>query len=103
MNRVILPAKRLGETESFAFDFTSNLAVGETILTAVVTSVVYSGVDPSPSSMISGVASISGAIATQKITGGVLGVMYTVMCTITTSLGQTLQLPGFLAIVPNLT
>jgi len=99
--RAELPNKLLGETKTVTFDFTSQLAVGETISTKSCTAAVYSGTDASPSSIISGAASSSGAVVSQNITGGVAGVIYTVVCTITTSAGQTLMLAGFLTVLPN--
>jgi hypothetical protein len=36
------------------------------------------------------------------LTGGTLGVVYQLLCTITTSNGQTLVKAGYLAVVPNL-
>lgn len=99
--RADLPAKLAGETKTYQFDFSSSLAAGETLSTQVVTASVYSGVDASPSSLISGVASSSGAVVSQKIAGGTLGVLYELLCTVTTSLGQTLLLSGYLAIIPE--
>lgn len=99
--RADLSPKLVGETKVYSFDFSSALAVGETVSTQVVTAAVYSGVDASPSSLISGLASASGAVVSQKITGGVLGVLYELLCTITTSLGQTLLLSGYLAVIPE--
>lgn len=103
MNRITLPAKRVADQENVPFDFTSNLGEGETLSSATVTSTVYSGTDASPSSMISGSASVSGGIATQLIIGGVEGVVYEIVCTALTTNGQTLVLPGFLAVIPVLT
>jgi hypothetical protein len=97
-NRVEFPPKLAGVTDLYTFNFLSALAGGETISTQIVTCSVYSGVDASPSSMISGAATASGAIVTQKITGGVAGVIYSLLCTITTSLGRTLQLSAYLTI-----
>ena len=99
--RITLPSKYASETILAAFDFTSNLAIGETISTQVCTCAVWSGTDASPSSVISGSATASGTVVSQKLTGGVLGVMYNVTCTITTSAGQTLALQGLLAIIPT--
>jgi hypothetical protein len=48
--------------------------------------------------MISGAASASGKIVSQNVTGGTLGVIYQLLCSITTSLSQTLQMSAFLAI-----
>lgn len=102
MSRVTFEGKLLGETATETFDFTSRLAPTETISTAIVTASVYSGTDASPSSIISGSTTISGQKVTQKITGGVLGVTYKLLCTITTSTSQTLQLSGFLVIITDL-
>ena len=101
MSRVVFGGKLLGETKSLVFDFLSSLALGETLSTASVAAIVYSGTDASPSSLISGSATISGSQVTQKITGGVLGVTYLLTCTVTTSAGQTLLLSGFTTIVRN--
>ena len=102
MSRVILQPKIAAETVSYTFDFSSRMGSTETISTKVTTATVYSGTDASPSSIISGAATSSGQIVTQALTGGTLGVIYTVLCTITTSLSQTLQLSAYLAIVPPL-
>lgn len=102
MLRVELPNKLAGETKTVPFDFTSLLASGETISTKSCAATVYSGTDASPSAIISGSASSSGAVVSQLITAGVVGVIYSLVCTITTSAGQTLQLAGFLAVLPDL-
>ena len=99
--RVIFPPKYVGETSLLAFDFISMLGATETIGTQAVSAGVYSGVDPSPSSLVSGSASATGSIVTQAITGGVAGVTYLLLCTITTSLSQTLELTGMLTVIPN--
>lgn len=101
MTQVTFDPKLQGETVTIQFDFSSRLAVSETISTQAVTSTVYSGTDASPSSMISGSATASGAVVSQKITAGTAGVMYYLLCTITTSAGQTLQMAGFLPVMPN--
>ncbi len=101
-DRVILPAKKLGETVFIAIDFISKLGVGETIIGAVCTCTVYTGNDPNPSAVISGVAQVSGTIVDQLVRGGVLGTIYEILAKATTSLGQTVELSGFLAIVPDL-
>lgn len=97
-NRVEFPPKLSGVTDTYPFDFISALSSGETISTAVVTVSVYSGTDPTPSALVSGGAAISGVQVTQKLTGGLPGVLYIVLCTITTSLTRTLQLSAYLAI-----
>ncbi len=98
--------KRQGETcfPSQPFDFISVLAAGETISTQVVTASVYSGVDPNPSALISGAAAVQNTTQVwQLFTQGVVGVIYELLCRITTSLGQTLELAAFMAVIPDLT
>lgn len=102
VGRVVINPKYLGETITISsFDFISRLLQGETISTAVVTNSVYTGVDPTPSAMINGAASFSGSVVSQSITGGVVGVIYALKCTITTSGGQTLQLTAYFAVIPD--
>lgn len=98
-----LPVKRPGETGPAVFDFTSSMAASETISTQSVAASVYSGVDANPSAIISGAASASGKLVSQSITGGVSGVIYQLVCTITTSLSKTLQQSSYFAVVPPLT
>lgn len=102
MNRVELSPKLVSETETATFDFSSRLLPGVTISTQVCTAAVYSGTDATPSAIISGAATLSGAIVSQKITAGTEGVIYEVTCTVTTSDGQTLILVGYLAMVQKL-
>lgn len=94
--------KKVGETAPTTFDFTSQLGATETISTQVVAATVYSGVDANPSAIISGAATASGKIVSQVLTAGVSGVIYQLLCTITTSLGKTLQQASYLAVVPAL-
>lgn len=101
MSRAVFGGKLLGETKNLVFDFLSQIALGETISSASVTATVYSGTDATPSSLISGSASISGSQVTQKVTGGVLGVTYNLTCTAITSAGQTLSISGFLTVTRN--
>ena len=105
MSRVILPPKLASEVKLYdQFDFTSKLQLGETIVDPpVFTAAVYSGTDPSPASIVvAGSAAVSGAVASVRIQAGVLGVIYELICTAVTSLGQTLILNGYLAIIPDL-
>lgn len=101
-DRADLAPKVVGSTQNYSFDFTSRLGVGETISTQTCTAAVYSGTDASPSSIINGAATKSGAVVTQSITAGTEGVIYKMTCTITTSLSQTLVQIGYLAVVPDL-
>lgn len=97
--RIITSSKKTGETVLVSFDFLSKLVSGETISTQSVAASVYSGVDANPSAIINGAATLSGTtIILQSITAGVVGCIYSLLCTITTSLGQTIQMSTLLAI-----
>jgi hypothetical protein len=66
------------------FDFTSQLATGETItpMSAAVTISVVSGVDTNPSSHLIGPPSLSGNIVSQVIGTLVGGVTYNLIATV---------------------
>lgn len=100
MSIQVLPSKLSTETQNIQFDFTSMLAVSETISSQAVVCTVYSGTDASPSSVISGAATASGPRVSQLVTAGTVGVIYLLTCTVTTSAGQTLQITAKLAIAP---
>lgn len=86
-------SKRAAEVQIFSVDFSPVLATGETLLAAVWAVSVLSGTDATPQSMVTGAASIAGSVVSQKLQGGVAGVNYAPVCTVTTSLGQTLMVP----------
>ena len=75
------------EVKTVIFDFGNQLGTN-TISSAVVTVNVERGADATPNSMKSGADVISGAFVRQLITGGVLGVNYTIHCVATDSSGQ---------------
>lgn len=102
-SRVTLPPKYTSDVRKYTADFTSLLAVGETISSATVTASVFSGTDPTPSAILSGSATYSTPTVTQVITGGVLGVIYELKFVCTTSASQTLVLTGYLVIMQDLT
>lgn len=93
--------KLQGSTIPLEFNFTSQLPPSDSIVSAVTTCFVYSGIDPSPSALISGSSSASGAVVTQNVTAGVAGVIYYLLCSATTTNGLVLQLAGYLAVLPN--
>jgi hypothetical protein len=87
-----LDDKRTTETKKYSFDFTNDLASGETISTAgTTTATVLKGTDASPSSMISGAATISGNALIQMLTGGTEGVIYAIKFSATTSESQVID------------
>jgi hypothetical protein len=100
--RVILSSKKPSEIIIEQVDFISQLGPGEVILTAVCTCSVYTGVDPNPSAMISGAATFAGSVVSQLVIGGILGTIYEFLATVTTNLGQKIELAGYLAVIPDL-
>jgi hypothetical protein len=96
---ILVPPKSSDATRKLTFDFISDLIVGETISSATTTATVWSGFDPSPSTVISGAATISGTVVTQLVTAGQAGTLYKLMCEATTSESQVLTKFAYLAIV----
>jgi hypothetical protein len=96
--RTILEPKTAAVPFYAVFDFATYLAIGETISSAITTATCYSGSDTSPSSIISGSASISGSQVTQTIVNGVVGTTYLLTCTMVSSTSKTYALVGFLVV-----
>lgn len=80
MSTQVIESKFESEELTLTFDMLSRCALGESIATAVVTVSVSSGIDPTPSAMVSGVTTVSNNVASQQIIGGVGGVIYDVVC-----------------------
>ena len=95
--------KRTPETVNLTWDCTHLLVSGETISTAAITASVLSGTDANPQDIVSGSASIAGAKVTQTIVAGVDGVTYALICKITTSASQTLEIPARLKVTDTIT
>ena len=101
-NEQILASKSTSSVIKIPFDFISLLAPGDVLgSTHSVVVTVYSGIDFTPSVLLSGVTSKSGTVVTQTITGGLVGVIYTLVCSCNTVVGSTLIKVARLAIVPN--
>ena len=103
MSRIVQPPKFQSSSVLYSWDFTSLLQFSEIIGSAFIDVSVYSGTDPIPYIILSGLPSISGNVVSQLITGGVEGVIYNVDCSAVTSLGQTLIISSYISIIPTLT
>ena len=102
MNQLIFPPKNVGETIPLIVSFADRLQPGEGINGAVVTASVYSGTDNNPSALISGTATYDAfGNATQVITGGVAGVVYTLVYLITGTNSHNYIKVGQLAILSS--
>ena len=91
-----------GQVLDFTFDFTSRMTANETISTKTVTATVYTGTHSNPSSIIQGAASSVGKVVTQRVSNAVTGVIYQLLCEVTTNLGQTLHKARYWAVLPSL-
>lgn len=98
---MILGAQPKASTESRVIiaDLASAMNPGDTLVSATVTCVVWSGTDASPSSMISAAASTTTTKVTQKVIGGVNGNIYLLTFTGTTAAGATVKGTMYLAVL----
>ena len=82
-NTLTLPVKLVNEIVLLppgGADFNSRLSSGGTLTgTPIITISVFSGTDPNPTAMLSGVPSIVGTTVQQLFIGGVDGVIYKVV------------------------
>lgn len=80
MSTGILATKFETEELTLEIDMSSRCVVGESILTSVVSVSVLSGEDPLAEFMVSGAASVTNSVVSQKIINGVAGVVYLIEC-----------------------
>lgn len=99
MTLVVFPAKGIGETAPYTFNFADRLQFGEAINGASVSLSVRSGTDPNPTLMTPSPATFTGTVVTQDITGGVAGVIYDVTCTVTATNSHNYVKQGTLAVI----
>jgi hypothetical protein len=90
--------KIVEENKLLSFDFSQALASSETIATANCSILVMDGTDPFPFSVLAGSSVISGTTVIQRVQGGLNGVTYRLVATITTSMGNTLVALGDLPV-----
>ena len=104
VGRVVTEPKYVAAIELLSppFNFANHISSGETIIAAQITASVYSGVDPSPSSILSGSAIIDGTKVNQMMRVGVVGCVYELLCSVLTSHNQTLQQTTYFYVEPNL-
>jgi len=90
--------KFVNEIKSLSFEFSEVLTSGESLSTASCSVIVLDGTDANPSNLLSGGASIVGTQIYQWVQGGVAGVTYRLIATVTTSAGSTLIAIGDLPV-----
>lgn len=91
--------KITNDSEQFIFDYTPVMGSSETISSATCTAVVKEGTDASPSAILVGSPSISGFKVSQRISGGIDGVTYSIQMTATTSLSNIYTVVGDLPVL----
>lgn len=80
------------ENEVYTLDFKNDLVTGETISSAAWTCFVVTGTDPTPAARLSGAATVSGSMTSQRFTGFLPGVKYRLLAAVLTNLGNTKSL-----------
>ena len=101
---VLLPSKQVSDTVTVVWPFQDQMVFGELVNGAIVTVTVYSGTDSNPSAMLSGSPMWSinqGLAVTQTIIGGLSGVTYLIVCTVSTTLSNTLINQAYLSVINN--
>lgn len=97
---LVFPSKAVGEVIQLPFPFLNLIAWGETLTSASFTNAVYSGSDPSPSTMILNVTPGSPkSTLLLQVQGGVAGVVYLISCKVLGSSGSSYQQSGLLAVL----
>jgi hypothetical protein len=102
MTQQIFPPKLSSAAIGLVFDLKSLILPGDSITAADVTATVYSGVDPTPSAIISGAASFTSTTVTQSVVDGVAGCTYLLTCSVgLTPSSRSPKLQGLLTILPT--
>ena len=89
-----------GEIFAVYFTFASQIPLAFYIAIVDVTSVLISGTDSDPSTMIDGWRDIVGndVMVVQQVNGGVAGNIYNIVCTVTDNVGDIYVAEMYLAI-----
>jgi len=90
----------LGENRPLVFDFTNDLQVGETITSGTLDVTTYSGTDATPSTLLQGSATVASPKVSQNAKPTIAGVVYNVLGSAVTDLGNTYCKTAFLAVLP---
>jgi hypothetical protein len=99
MSNLVFASKDPSEVDDRGLDFSALLETGETLTgTPSVTVTVLTGTDASPSSLLSGSATIEGTVVWQRYTGGTAGVTYRCKYSVATSTSRTLIACGLLRV-----
>ena len=119
MSRTVFDPIRLTEQRLVNFDFSNEVPSGDSIATATVQAAVFSGTDPNPGAIISGLveptpdptlfvfdpgAISNGTILQAMIVPQIVGVTYSISCAaVLTVSAQTLYRVGYITVIQDLT
>ena len=103
MSTVVMESKLVDESLSVVVSFLSRLAVGETVQTTAVVASLASGTDATPSAILSGVGTITGADVSQRVIGGLAGNIYMLTFSIRTSANNIYINRARVAVLSNTT
>jgi hypothetical protein len=98
---VIFKVKPEGETRLETVDFIGRLDPTDSIMSVSTWVEMHAGVDFKPDLLLMGPPTFSGTEVSQMITGGDLGNIYRLVFDAVTASGQTLQMGGFLVVIPD--
>jgi len=101
MPRTPLLSKRQSETHIVEFEFREQLAFGESLSAPVVTVSVFTGFDYDVADLLSGGASVSGTVVSQKVKEGMAGAIYVLLCVVTGSSGNVYRTTRRLAVLSD--
>lgn len=101
--RYIFQSKLVGERITVAFNFLDVLVTPETLVGHAVEVAVDVGLDPEPELLLFGAGehTATRGEVSQQIQLGVPGVIYWLICTVQTDLGNTYRMKSRLAILPS--
>lgn len=96
MPDIIYDAKSSGEEYPLSFDFSAELG---TLVEASISVIVLFGEDSNPDAILSGLLTLSGKSALQRIVGGVPGCVYRITCTASDATTSKYSLSGILTVL----
>lgn len=99
MITLVSPSKTAASIVTQQFNFIADLINGASISGATIDVEVLVGIDASPTDILDGSPTISGGVISQKLTGGVPGVIYQVTCFATLSNGNLPAIQTKIAII----
>ncbi|OYZ03487.1 MAG: hypothetical protein B7Y42_00470 [Polaromonas sp. 28-63-22] len=93
------PAKYTVERVTAEFDFSKDLAAGDSVVSVQLLVTTVAGADAAPAALLFGAAQLKGARAFQQLQGGLAGCSYRIDCRATTANNNLLVLARVLPVL----